>query len=73
MTGSMVAGPWPTTRSGINRFGLTQAREAVLPAGLAKPAPRRMYIYQYSGPTAATGFAPYNYYYMNPALAYTTK
>ncbi len=64
-------GAW--TDSVTNRFNLTQAIEATLPAGLPNPAPKRMHTYQYQGPTLTTGYGPYNYYYMNPALAYTTK
>jgi hypothetical protein len=66
-----VQGAW--TDSVTSQLGLTQAREATLPASLPKPAPKRMNLYQYSSPTAATGYGPYNYYYMNPAMAYTTK
>jgi len=64
-------GAW--TDSVTNRFSLTQAREMTLPAGLPKPAPKRMHTYQYSSSTATTGRGPYNNYYYNPAMAYTTK
>jgi len=67
----VAQGAW--TDSVTNRFALTQAREAILPASLPQPAPKRIHTYQYSSPTASTGFGPYNYYYMNPALAYTAK
>jgi len=67
----VVQGAW--TDSVTNRFALTQALEATLPAAMPSPAPKRNHIYQYQSPTAATGYGPYNYYYMNPALAYTTK
>ena len=53
-------------------FNLSQARQAVLPSGLPGPAPQRMSIYNYNS-ASTTGFGPYNYYYMNPALAYTAK
>jgi len=61
------------TDSVTKKFNLTQAHEATLPSGLPQPAPKRMHTYQYQSPSAATGYGPYNYYYMNPAMAYTTK
>lgn len=61
------------TDSVTKRFALTQAFEATLPAALPGPAPLRMHTYQYQGLTLTTGYGPYNYYYMNPAMAYTAK
>ncbi len=58
--------------SSTSRFALSQAAEATLPPGLPSPAPKRMAIYNYTK-TSTTGFGPYNYYYMNPAFAYSSS
>ena len=58
-----------------NKFNVTRAYENVLPVTAPIGAENRLHVYQYSGPTATTGYGPYgaSSYTYHPAFAYTSN